>query len=181
VHILALFFSLFTFLVVVIFNLAVDDIGIIVTVQSGAMFIALCVIWNLFYGARILQFYKMTDMERSTFDATRKSSVTTDSTNGSNMPQKGTQMRTRGSSEMPTYVNDLYDQQGFRGSTTIAGNEHSVAMPSVVMSSAAGPLDIIPQDGTTVTSNVSEMTGVSPPTMNSNNSDESTVIVTKSD
>ena len=44
------FFTLFTFAVVVVFNLINPDLDIIVTIQSGALSILLIVIWALFYG-----------------------------------------------------------------------------------------------------------------------------------
>eukprot|EP01084_Bolivina_argentea_P173420 300369_1 len=61
------FFTLFVFIVVVIFNAVVDDIYIIITIQSGAMLIALSVIWVLFYGIRIYKFYKYPN-DRSNVD-----------------------------------------------------------------------------------------------------------------
>eukprot|EP01083_Nonionella_stella_P018150 50712_1 len=58
------FFSLFVFLVVFIFHLVVNDISVVITIQSGAMFISICVIWVLFYGIRMYIFFKHPD-ERS--------------------------------------------------------------------------------------------------------------------
>eukprot|EP01084_Bolivina_argentea_P155870 271615_1 len=51
------FFSLFVFIIGIIFNISVHDESIIVTMQSLLAFIALCVIWILFYGVRIYKFY----------------------------------------------------------------------------------------------------------------------------
>ena len=44
------FFSLFTFGVVVLFNLIADDLSAIISIQSAAVIIVLIVIWVLFYG-----------------------------------------------------------------------------------------------------------------------------------
>ena len=44
------FFTLFTFCVVVVFNLITSDLGIIITIQAAAMAILLIVVWALFYG-----------------------------------------------------------------------------------------------------------------------------------
>merc|ERR1712228_597601 len=135
------FFSLFTFLVVFIFNMVVDDVGIIITIQSGAMLIALSVIWILFYGVRMYKFYN--------------SSASSGSTNATTQQQ--TEMRTRASSDMPTYVNRLYDEQGFKGSRTSANVEHSIPTPSVMTGISAGLPAIpgSPHDSNTTTSVIS--------------------------
>ena len=44
------FFTLFTFGVVVVFNLITSDLEIIITIQAAAMAILLIVVWALFYG-----------------------------------------------------------------------------------------------------------------------------------
>eukprot|EP01084_Bolivina_argentea_P043251 79690_1 len=50
--------SLLVVVVVVIFHQFVTDINIIITFHSSAIFISLCVIWFLFYGAKIYAFYR---------------------------------------------------------------------------------------------------------------------------
>merc|ERR1712154_275348 len=106
------FFSLFVFLVVVIFNLSVDDISIIITIQSGAMLITIGVIWCLFYGIRMYQFFKFPD-KRSSVIIT---AIKTKNTKISNQIQ--TKMTNKQSAEVPNYVNELYKQRGFESKAT---------------------------------------------------------------
>ena len=51
------FFTAFTFLVIAVFNVLVDRTEYIITIQSTAILIALIVIWALFYGARMYQWF----------------------------------------------------------------------------------------------------------------------------
>jgi len=106
------FFSLFVFLVVVIFNLVVIDISIIITIQSGAMLIALCVVWALFYGIRIWNFFKYPE-ERSTVHVTSTNSMR--QSNGDKTDYDVP--KAKGHTEMPSYVNELYKQRGFESTT----------------------------------------------------------------
>ena len=109
------FFSLFVFLVVAIFNVVVDDISAIITIQCGAMLIALCVIWGLFYGIRMHNFFKYPD-ERSTVTVTANNPTRTsqsDKYNQTNNPHKDT----AGSNYQPSYINELYKARGFESTT----------------------------------------------------------------
>lgn len=94
---------------VVIFNLVVIDIEIIITIQSGAMLIALCVVWNLFYGIRMYNFFKYPE-ERSTVHVTATNSTRQSTENND---YDGGKHHT----EMPSYVNELYKQRGMESTT----------------------------------------------------------------
>eukprot|EP01084_Bolivina_argentea_P131263 231706_1 len=52
------FFAFFTFVTVVIVNFIVNDIFIVITIQSGGILMVIGVIWVLFYGVRMYRFYK---------------------------------------------------------------------------------------------------------------------------
>eukprot|EP01083_Nonionella_stella_P072585 195759_1 len=59
------FFSIFVCYMVMIFHFVSDDMFAIITIQSGAMLIILCVIWVLFYWTRMLNFFKYPDARES--------------------------------------------------------------------------------------------------------------------
>merc|ERR1712176_689211 len=117
------FFSLFVFLVVVIFNVVVYDINIIITIQSGAMLIALCVVWALFYGIRMFKFFmypedRMVVKITATPNRSKHDGMSVNSTQQTQPPH--TEMN-----GMPSYINALYKQRGFE-STTKTPNDESV-------------------------------------------------------
>merc|ERR1719362_2575586 len=55
------FFSLFSILMVIIFDFSVRDKAITIAVEGISMLIGLSVIWTLFYGERVYRFYKYPD------------------------------------------------------------------------------------------------------------------------
>eukprot|EP01083_Nonionella_stella_P048610 129831_1 len=89
------FFSLFVFIVVLVFNIVVDDRDIIVTIQAAAMLCAVSVIWALFYGVRLYRFAKYPE-KRSEVDLSSKKSATGKSADLVHMspPQPSMQTRT---------------------------------------------------------------------------------------
>eukprot|EP01083_Nonionella_stella_P016152 45161_1 len=155
------FFSLFVFLVVFIFNLVVIDSNVIVTIQNGAMFISVCVIWVLFYGVRMYAFFMypeerstvtITPSNRSTRRDTTQVSVwepssrvsSSEYNNEASASKNKSPANKRGSQGMPGYINELYDQRGMQ--SPVKKKTGVKVVPSAVNKSAVEPAMIHPQN-----------------------------------
>eukprot|EP01083_Nonionella_stella_P181288 648872_1 len=65
--------TLVLFVVLVIWNFAVDDIELIILFQSGVIFVVLCIIWALFYAPKMYQFFKYPEKRDTTTNDTSTS------------------------------------------------------------------------------------------------------------
>eukprot|EP01084_Bolivina_argentea_P039115 72297_1 len=91
------FFSLFVFVMLIVFNAVTDDINALITTQSGGVFIVITIIWILFYGVRIYNFYKYPTKRQ---------------------PSKRRLPSATASHDQPSYVNRLQKQRELHGDST---------------------------------------------------------------